>query len=72
MFLEEFEREQKLISIVKAQKTLCNDDVVSKALQTEQELGYMVPSGRYWEELASFDKSKLSEIDAIWLEAVTS
>jgi hypothetical protein len=72
MSLEEFEREQKLITIVKAQKTLCNDDVVSKALQTEQDLGYMVPSGRYWEVLASFDKSKLSEIDAIWLEAVAN
>jgi hypothetical protein len=72
MSLEEFEREQKLLSIVKAQKTLCNDQVVSKALQTEQDLGYMVPSGRYWEELATFDKSKLSEIDAIWLEAVST
>jgi hypothetical protein len=72
MSLEAFEREQKVLSIVKTQKTLCNEEVVSKALQTEQDLGYMVPSGRYWEELASFDKSKLSEIDAIWLEAVAN
>jgi hypothetical protein len=71
MSLEEFEREQKLLSIVKTQKTLCNEEVVTKALQTEQDLGYMVPSGRYWEVMGSFDKSKLSEIDAIWLEAVT-
>jgi hypothetical protein len=70
MSLQEFEREQKLLSVVKAQKTLFNEGVVTKALQTEQDLGYMVPSGRYWEEMASFDKSKLSEIDAIWLEAV--
>jgi hypothetical protein len=70
MSLVDFEREQKLIQTLKAQKTLCDPFSVSKALQSEQDLGYMVPSGRYWEVMSSFDKSKLSAIDSIWLEAV--
>jgi hypothetical protein len=72
MSLDDLEREQKLIQTVKAQQTLCDARTVSKALKTEQELGYMVPSGRYWEVMSSFDKSKLSAIDSIWLDAVSS
>jgi hypothetical protein len=44
--------------------------VVSRVLQAEQELGYMVPSGRYWEHEAEFDKTKLSNIDHLWLQAM--
>jgi hypothetical protein len=30
----------------------------------------MVPSGRYWEHTAEFDKTKLSDIDSLWLQAM--
>jgi hypothetical protein len=70
MSLKEFDHERQLLQLLKEQKTLIKHDVVTKALQTEQNLGYMVPSGKYWEVLASFDKDKLSAIDAMWLEAV--
>ena len=43
---------------------------VASALQAEQDLGYMVPSGRYWEHAAEFDKTKLSDIDSLWLQAM--
>ena len=35
----------------------------------EAELGYLVPSGRYWDEAARFDADALREIDALWLAA---
>jgi hypothetical protein len=37
-------------------------------LKREAELGYFVPSGRYWERAAEFDAKALREIDALWLE----
>jgi hypothetical protein len=40
---------------------------VAGALAAENALGYMVPSGRYWEEEARFDPAKIDEIDALWL-----
>ena len=45
-------------------------EAVSRALQAEQDLGYMVASGRYWEHAAEFDKTKLSDIDSLWLQAI--
>lgn len=39
------------------------------ALRAEAELGYLVPSGRYWEEAERFDARALDRIDALWLEA---
>lgn len=43
---------------------------VSRALQAEKDLGYMVSSGRYWEVLKEFDHLRLSEIDSLWLESI--
>jgi len=43
---------------------------VARALQAEQDLGYMAPSGRYWEHVAEFDETKLRDIDGLWLRAV--
>ncbi len=40
-----------------------------EALLAEAELGYEVPSGRYWEIASRFDKTKLSNIDNLWLAA---
>ena len=45
-------------------------DAVEEALQAEAELGYMVPSGRYWEEADRFDPLALDRIDALWLQAM--
>ncbi|MEM7471430.1 MAG: hypothetical protein AAF340_08760 [Pseudomonadota bacterium] len=43
--------------------------VAQKAMRAEEELGYTVPSGRYWEIQDQFDADKLAEIDALWLNA---
>ena len=40
-----------------------------QALLAEGELGYMVPSGRYWEMASGFNKTKISNIDNLWLAA---
>ena len=39
------------------------------ALAQEAALGYVVASGRYWEETARFSPAALREIDALWLAA---
>jgi hypothetical protein len=41
----------------------------SAALRREAALGYLVPSGRYWEQLARFDPAELAALDALWLAA---
>ncbi len=43
-----------------------------EALLAEAELGYEVPCGRYWEIASRFDKTKLSNIDNLWLAASQS
>ena len=42
------------------------------ALTAEKNLGYLVPSGRYWEEAERFDPAALREVDALWLAAVAT
>lgn len=39
------------------------------ALRREAELGYLVPSGRYWDEADRFDPAELRRLDAMWLAA---
>lgn len=46
-------------------------DLAAEALAAEAALGYMVPSGRYWEEAERFDPVALDRIDALWLAAAT-
>ncbi|MCX7289443.1 MAG: hypothetical protein NTW20_18385 [Rhodobacterales bacterium] len=46
-------------------------DLVAAALGAEATLGYMVPSGRYWEEADRFDPAALDRLDALWLKAAT-
>lgn len=46
-------------------------DLAAEALALEAELGYLVPSGRYWEEADRFDPRALAQIDALWLQAAT-
>lgn len=40
-----------------------------RALAFEAELGYLVPSGRYWEAEDRFDPLALDRLDALWLHA---
>lgn len=42
---------------------------IRMAQQAEAELGYIVPSGRYWEETARFDPAALDRIDTLWHRA---
>jgi hypothetical protein len=44
-------------------------DRVAEARAREADLGYMVPSGRYWEEADRFDAGALADLDALWLAA---
>jgi len=46
-----------------------NMKIVNEALDEEVRLGYMVPSGRYWEDDEKFDARKLSAIDSMWVES---
>jgi hypothetical protein len=41
----------------------------AQALRREAELGYLVPSGRYWEDADRFDPAELDRLDALWLQA---
>ena len=52
------------------QRDMLDQAGVASALQAEQDLGYMVPSGRYWEHTAEFDATKLSDIDKLWLRVM--
>ena len=56
--------------LMQEQSELIDATAVARALQAEQDLGYMVASGRYWEHTAEFDKTKLSDIDDLWLKAL--
>jgi hypothetical protein len=68
--MAEFATQSLCQNMVNRQSQLFDTSVVTRVLQVEQDLGYMVPSGRYWERAAEFDKTKLSEIDHMWLQAM--
>jgi hypothetical protein len=40
------------------------------ALAREADLGYHVPSGRYWDEAHRFDTAEIDQLDALWLRSV--
>jgi hypothetical protein len=46
-------------------------DLAAEALEREAELGYLVPSGRYWEEAGRFDAAELDRLDTLWLRAAS-
>jgi hypothetical protein len=46
-------------------------DLADQALGREAALGYVVPSGRYWEEAGRFDPAEIDRLDALWLQAAT-
>lgn len=42
---------------------------VEDAKSREAALGYVVPSGRYWQEEGRFDRDEIDALDALWLRA---
>lgn len=44
--------------------------LADEAMRREDDLGYRVPSGRYWEEADRFDPAELRRLDMLWLSAV--
>ncbi len=67
--IEQFASEQIRPDFLSKHTAELDLNLVKKARQVEEQLAYMVPSGRYWEALKEFDESKLSEIDSLWLES---
>ena len=58
-------------AVSRAQPMAYCPDSAAAALAREAELGYTVPSGRYWEELHRFDAAEVDALDALWLQAAT-
>jgi hypothetical protein len=52
-----------------AQPMAYDRDAADAALAHEAQLGYFVPSGRYWEDVSRFDPAALDALDALWLAA---
>ena len=48
-----------------------NQTLAHRALQLEGDLAYLVPSGRYWDEVDRFDLTQIDALDALWLAAAT-
>lgn len=46
-------------------------DLAAEALAREDQLGYFVASGRYWDCLERFDPVELAKLDALWYAAAT-
>lgn len=58
-------------SVAAARPVAWCPDLAAEALALEAELGYLVPSGRYWEEAERFDVAMLDRLDRLWLQAAT-
>lgn len=54
--------------LIDKQKHYLDLKKMDSALAEEKSLGYVVPSGRYWEHITDFDPKKLRMIDDIWNE----
>ena len=70
--LKDIESCGRVLPDMNSRMQVFNPDTVARASRMEEELGYLVPSGRYWEVSEDFDKSKLQAIDSMWLEALQS
>ena len=57
-------------AVAGARPGVWSEVVADEALQREAELGYVVPSGRYWEQAGRFDPTALDAVDALWRAAV--
>ena len=43
-----------------------NNRLLKIALQREEQLGYFVENGKYWEHLSKFDQEKIDVLDELW------
>lgn len=50
----------------------CNTSLVRDVLNKEQDLGYYIESGRYWEHLDKISSEHLREIDTAWLATLAN
>jgi len=66
--IKQISSKQNIGKFLNKNKFQLNLNALKHVLKTEKKLGYMVRSGRYWEEIKKFDPSKLSEIDHLWLK----
>ena len=57
------------MQIKPAKRWLPDMPTVLKAEQAEADLGYIVESGRYWEENRIYSTEALDAIDELWLSA---
>jgi hypothetical protein len=57
-------------SLLRKMQSQFNTQKIQMAQELESQLGYMVPSGRYWEIADRFDASQLQKIDDLWLGAL--
>lgn len=64
----DFQQSFNHAKLLTAQNQSVDSQKVSMALEAEKRLGYIVPSGRYWEGIQSFDPVQLRMIDDIWME----
>jgi hypothetical protein len=69
---ETFASKSDLPDFLSATAMTLDPQAVRDALQAEEDLGYMVPSGRYWEVADNFDKDKLRAIDSLWLNTLAT
>ena len=58
-----------LAALARARVTGFDAGLAAAALAQEADLGYIVPSGRYWEEVDRFDPAALRALDDMWLQA---
>ena len=56
----------ELHSVAQAKPDSFNEELITQALDLEQNLGYYVPSGSYWEEESHFNSSEIDALDALW------
>ncbi len=63
-----FKKKRTISNLISTDKIKLNLKALKKALSFEKKLNYMVSSGRYWQEINSFDPIQLSKIDQLWLQ----
>lgn len=60
------------VPYVPAAQSPATQEDYREARMREDELGYFVPSGRYWEVEDRFDRHALAALDQLWLDALAA
>ena len=56
-----------LADVAAARPLAFDPAIVQAAQRRERALGYLAPSGRYWEDLSAYDLAEIDALDALWL-----